>query len=105
MPTLRRRCPGCRRTLIASPAVRCPACERAYNQRRGSATARGLGADYQRNRALVLAASDVCWICHTRGADTADHVIPRVAGGTAALDNLRPAHGRCNAKRGSRGSI
>jgi len=102
MPTLWRPCPGCRVALIASPARRCPECEHRHNLERGSATARGLGAEHQRNRAILLAANDVCWICGRGGADSADHVIPRVAGGTSDLDNLRPAHTRCNSARGAR---
>ena len=35
-----------------------------------------------------------CWLCGQDGADTVDHVIPLNKGGTNALANLRPAHGR-----------
>lgn len=40
---------------------------------------------------------DECWLCHRGGADTIDHIIPVVDGGTDDLDNLRPAHGRKSA--------
>lgn len=40
---------------------------------------------------------DECWLCHQGGADTIDHIIPVVDGGTDDLDNLRPAHGRKSA--------
>jgi 5-methylcytosine-specific restriction endonuclease McrA len=100
MPTLRRLCPGCRVALIASPAVRCPSCERAHNQARGSATARGLGARYQRRRPYILARDGyVCGLCGGLGADTVDHIVPRALGGTDDDANLRAAHGRCNSGR------
>lgn len=65
----------------------------------------GTGAyTYRKNRAILLAQNDVCWLCGHPGAQTADHVVvdrdwPRheVTGkrlpGFDALDNLRPAHG------------
>jgi 5-methylcytosine-specific restriction endonuclease McrA len=41
--------------------------------------------------------------CHWCGgsADTVDHLIPRLFGGTDALDNLVAACGRCNTRRGT----
>ena len=45
---------------------------------------------------------DACWLCGQPGADTADHVVPRSRGGGNELDNLRPAHRRCNSARGNR---
>lgn len=42
----------------------------------------------------------VCHLCGKDGADTADHVRPRVHGGLDVLENLRPAHGPCNYARG-----
>lgn len=44
----------------------------------------------------------VCHLCGGEGADTKDHLVPRSLGGTDALDNLRPAHMKCNSKRGNR---
>lgn len=61
------------------------------------------GRRAQRLRRLVLDVyGDVCHLCGRRGADTADHLVPRSRGGTDTLDNLRPAHFRCNARRGDR---
>jgi 5-methylcytosine-specific restriction endonuclease McrA len=46
---------------------------------------------------------DVCWLCRLPGANTADHVIPRSKGGAVYdLQNLAPAHKRCNESRGNR---
>ena len=82
---------------------------------------------YRRNRALVLAESDVCGICGHGGSRTTDHVIPPKLwralfpddpDGCDGIGNLRPAHGTmapgqpvnrcptcgrlCNQSRGSR---
>lgn len=63
----------------------------------------GGGHEYKKNRALMLAEDDLCWLCGHYGAQTADHVItdkqwPRDAAGRRlpgfdARSNLRPAHG------------
>lgn len=55
---------------------------------------------YRRNRAIILAKSDICHLCGLPGADTADHVIPYADGGTDDIGNLRPAHEQCNKSRG-----
>lgn len=36
------------------------------------------------------------------GSLTPDHLVPRSLGGPDTLDNLRPAHRRCNLSRGNR---
>lgn len=64
--------------------------------------ARGLGADYQRNRAITLSVSRTCILCGRGGADTADHLTPRHQGGTNHLTNLAPAHHSCNSGRRER---
>lgn len=73
----------------------------AYNSTRR----RNYGAKYKRLRAIVLAESDVCGYCGRGGADTADHIIPVAYGGESTLDNLRPAHMRCNSAAGGRMSV
>jgi 5-methylcytosine-specific restriction endonuclease McrA len=53
-------------------------------------------------RAAVLAArGTVCHLCGMPGADTIDHIVPRALGGTDDIDNLVPAHKRCNSSRGA----
>ena len=52
-------------------------------------------------RRKVLRLSDVCYLCGTRGADEVDHVIPRHKGGGDSVDNLRPVHRACHAKKSS----
>lgn len=53
-------------------------------------------------RAAVLSEhGTICHLCGMPGADTADHIVPRSMGGDDSLDNLRPAHSRCNASRGA----
>jgi 5-methylcytosine-specific restriction endonuclease McrA len=61
------------------------------------------GRPYRRNRAAVLAESDLCALCHHPGAETADHIVPdrlwprdehgRRLPGFNDVDNLQPAHG------------
>lgn len=59
------------------------------------------GRQAQALTALTLATyGTTCHLCGRDGARTADHVTPRSKGGTNTLDNLRPAHGRCNSSRG-----
>ncbi|WP_201299651.1 HNH endonuclease [Aeromicrobium sp. 9AM] len=43
-----------------------------------------------------------CHLCLRLGADTRDHLIPKSKGGADTIDNCRPAHHRCNAKRQDR---
>lgn len=43
----------------------------------------------------------VCHLCGMPGANSVDHIIPRVHGGTDELPNLRPAHRSCNYSRGA----
>ena len=77
-------------------APRCPAC----------ATAGAYGPAYQRTRAAVLAAEQVCWLCGEppRPGDplTADHVVPVEHGGGASAGNVHAAHRSCNSARGAR---
>ena len=60
------------------------------------------GAEYQRNRKIILEGNPDCALCGGAGADTADHILPLMAGGDDSLDNLQPAHARCNYRRGQR---
>lgn len=59
---------------------------------------------YRRNRALLLAQTDICALCGHGGAMTADHIIParvwpkdpltgKPLPGLDSLANLQPAHG------------
>lgn len=57
---------------------------------------RGITLQRLRKRVFDLY-GDECWLCHQYGADTIDHIIPVIDGGTDDLDNLRPAHGRKSA--------
>lgn len=65
---------------------------------------------YKRNRARLLAATDICHACGEPGADAADHIIPKVKGGTDDMWNLAPIHHNtlnsrgvsCNRAKGDR---
>ena len=62
----------------------------------------------RKNRAEVLAESDICHLCGRPGATTVDHEPPRkilVMMGVAdpdAKQYLRPAHLKCNQRRGTK---
>jgi hypothetical protein len=83
-----RRCPGqgCP-TIITNGARRCPRHAKAYEERRGSSTQRGLGAAHQRKRAAIQRrindGEDIrCWMCDARLVGTAwhlDHTVDRTA--------------------------
>jgi 5-methylcytosine-specific restriction endonuclease McrA len=54
-------------------------------------------------RRMILTRDDhVCWLCGKRGANSVDHVIPRIYGGTDEPRNLRAAHLECNSRRRQR---
>jgi hypothetical protein len=101
------------REYVTPPASRCREHAAALERgRRPGARARGYNAEYEANRATVLARSRTCWWCRHDGADQADHYpIPRGRPGANAVGNLRPVHGtapcptcatRCNQARGAR---
>lgn len=62
------------------------------------------GPKWQRIRAQVLAASNVCHLCGKPGATEVDHVVPASVAPWLRFDpsNLRPAHPSCNRRRGNR---
>jgi hypothetical protein len=41
-----------------------------------------------------------CWYCLDRPMSSVDHVLPRAAGGSNAVENIRPSCGRCNGEKG-----
>lgn len=53
----------------------------------------------ERVAATLASKGTVCHLCGLPGATTADHIVPRSAGGSDDLDNLAPAHGQCNSRR------
>ena len=56
---------------------------------------------WARLRDRVLRASTICHLCGQDGADTADHIVPVSHGGRNTIDNVAPAHRRCNEARGT----
>jgi 5-methylcytosine-specific restriction endonuclease McrA len=68
---------------------------------------RGLGTEHQRNAKIVKARAlgTPCPKCGLLMLATshmdADHIVPRVLGGTSAMENLRALHRRCNRSSGA----
>jgi 5-methylcytosine-specific restriction endonuclease McrA len=62
------------------------------------------GHKWRQIREQVLATNTVCWLCGLPGADSVDHIIPLSVAPELAhdLNNLRPAHRRCNSKKGAK---
>lgn len=61
------------------------------------------GRRAQEFTAEVLAVKGtICHLCGQDGADTADHLVPRLSGGLNTLDNGAPAHRSCNSARQAR---
>lgn len=65
------------------------------------------GRHYTENAKTIVANAHagVCGICgkpfdNPADPPVADHIVPRVAGGSDELDNLRAAHRSCNGRRG-----
>lgn len=57
---------------------------------------------YKQNRKALLQSNPLCHWCQTAPATTADHLTELHAGGTSDMDNLVPACGPCNSRRGSK---
>ena len=81
-------------------AGRCSVCgptgrgaQREYDQRRGSAAARGYDRRWQKIRLMHLRANPLCVMCLAEGRTTlatdVDHIVPRRQGGTDAPSNLQ----------------
>jgi 5-methylcytosine-specific restriction endonuclease McrA len=82
------------------------AATRAVRAARERATAGWSWETNSRERSRLIAQTlavkgTVCHLCGTDGADTADHLLPRSAGGANELANLAPAHRACNTQRGT----
>lgn len=71
--------------------------------RRGSTKERGLGGTHRRAAEKVVQAATECAMCGKPPTEadplTADHIIPRAAGGVDSP--LRAVHQSCNSRRGA----
>jgi 5-methylcytosine-specific restriction protein A len=70
---------------------------------KGKTAARGYDGEWQALRLRVLRLEPFCRFCLAAGRHTAaehvDHVKPLSAGGTNAIDNLRPLCATCHNRR------
>ena len=86
--------------------TRCPTCraelDRRIGQQRGGAQARGYTRQWQNRAAKVKRQQPTCAVCGTTEDLTVDHVVPKNAGGTDDLGNLRTLCRRHNSSKGSR---
>jgi 5-methylcytosine-specific restriction endonuclease McrA len=69
-------------------------------------TQKRLGRPWRRTVARVIKRDGgVCHLCGGKGADSADHVIPRSMGGPDTMPNLKAVHHdvepKCNRRRGN----
>lgn len=90
--------PGCPRPSIGNG--HCSAHNRAYDRARGTATARGYGADWRRLRLRILERDPHCMEpgCFAPSTD-ADHITARRKGGSDDPANLR---GICHSHHSSK---
>jgi 5-methylcytosine-specific restriction endonuclease McrA len=98
--------PGCPELTESGRCPRHPPDQASRNHHGVPRQARGLGADFDALKPLVLERDGYrCQLslpgC-TRVATTADHIVPRSWGGLTVLANLRAACGHCNNARGAR---
>ena len=82
----------------ANPELK--AAERA--RRRAAKLGAGDPVDSGAWRAVVRAAAGICGYCGESAPLTLDHRIPLSRGGTNAIENLIPACGTCNSRKGTR---
>jgi len=104
--------PGCPEM---TEGTRCPdhehARQKAKAKAEGTFREKGYDAEYDRNRARVLAEETHCWLCghpvdkalsgKLPDGPSVDHRIPISAGGGNGRDNLSLSHNRCNSGRRS----
>lgn len=94
-------CASCLQVVSTISRGMCPDCQRRNDRTRRPPAHIRYPAEYQRNRATLLADEPPCHWCG-QPATTADHITPRSHGGGHDLGNLVPACGRCNTARGNR---
>jgi len=87
----------CRYRALAHQGSRCQHCQTEYLAGAGNKTARGYGNDWQNRIRQEILERDR-YICHWCGepANSVDHVILKVRGGSDDPSNLVAACGRCN---------
>lgn len=75
---------------------------RAKNRARGSATQRGYDAKWQRISERARRMSPFCAKCGATDDLTADHIVPRSAGGLNVLANVQVLCRRCNSRKANK---
>jgi 5-methylcytosine-specific restriction protein A len=70
--------------------------ERTWASSRSSAASRGYGRDWAERRERVLARDPICRECGRRPSTEADHLVPKSAGGSDAMSNLRGLCQKCH---------
>lgn len=91
--------PGCATLVMGG---RCQAhARKPWKHATASRHQRGMGADHDRMRRIVIAEEDVCRACGSPDQPTLDRVRPRSQGGTLDRDNLQRLCGPCQAAKAS----
>jgi 5-methylcytosine-specific restriction endonuclease McrA len=102
---MKRLCLDCPNTIDTTEGSRCKRCRAKRERQRGTRDERNVGTQHKRIRKQVLAEESVCWMCGLPALPgdplTADHIIPRAAGGRTVRENYRAAHRSCNSRRGA----
>lgn len=84
---------------------RCAAHQRLFlaqrTRRRGSATARGYGSEWQRVGSVAIAEHPACVRCGSTSDLTGDHIIPLRLGGTSTAENIQVLCRSCNSAKGA----
>lgn len=83
-------------------STRCGPCRSEHERQRGGANARGYTRTWEKRASEVKKRQPSCVACGTTSDLTVDHIVPKAAGGTDDITNLRTLCRRHNSSKGSR---
>jgi 5-methylcytosine-specific restriction endonuclease McrA len=95
-------CVYCQVKVKALDCSGCDQCEDTYPD--NFYKFNGKGAWTERKEKVYQKTGGLCWLCKnplSKKNFTFDHILPKSLGGKNNLENLMPAHKKCNGRRGS----